>query len=438
MINHNKAYLLGLITGGGRLDKETFIIELPFKKWGMDPKKMGKIAVDILERISKLFQSEYQINVTYEIANSKWLIKPIQKGNFDRIKADLENLGLPTVGFLLNKADLVIAKSQLSGINAETFLSGIFDTRASITKSHRRFNSEAPVVSIEIPGSTKNFKLVVQLCSWLTEMGSTTDQILYNHPNQHAASDPYYKGWKKGFKIRFLVRSFLAKHSFALEAKSFDVKTLEKVQKKEEQDECPFRKIKQPSPISVHEDMNSSSLPEKLKDKLFFHYFHYCASLGCKFAPKKEVKRIINEKSKLISFFPRLSKGNFEELNKAYLQIQQEYFSSKNISQTTLTTKRILNSNEYESYYGLKSGLAFLLSPELNGKRHKGPMEKVLKTNYSKSLVLSFFEGTMFEPILMFNEENDRAIICSNILSKTNQKLIKEHTKTNEFDVNLV
>jgi hypothetical protein len=222
MINHNKAYILGLLTGGGKLDKETFIIELPFKKWGMEPQKMNIIAVDILQRISTLFNKEYSVNVTYEIGNNKWFIKPLDDKNFDKIKADLQKLNLPIVGFPLNTVDLQVCKEKLKGINAESFLSGIFDSRASITLSHRRFNSEAPVVSIEIPGSTKNFKFVVQLCSWLTELGSTTDQILYNHPNQHSSSDPTYKGWKKGFKIRFLIKSFLANHSFALQAKPFD------------------------------------------------------------------------------------------------------------------------------------------------------------------------------------------------------------------------
>src|SRR5690606_38076882 len=139
------------------------------------------------------------------------------------LKDDLEYLGLPIGGFLLSSADLSTAKSKLTGVNTASFLSGIFDTRASLTLTHRRFTDDAPLVSIEIPGCTRNFTLFVQLCSWLTDLGSITDQILYNPPNQLSASDPYYKNWKKGFKIRFLVRSFLAQYSFALQAKSIDV-----------------------------------------------------------------------------------------------------------------------------------------------------------------------------------------------------------------------
>lgn len=439
MINHNKAYILGLLTGGGKLDKETFIIELPFKKWGMEPQKMNIIAVDILQRISTLFNKEYSVNVTYEIGNNKWFIKPLDDKNFDKIKADLQKLNLPIVGFPLNTVDLQVCKEKLKGINAESFLSGIFDSRASITLSHRRFNSEAPVVSIEIPGSTKNFKFVVQLCSWLTELGSTTDQILYNHPNQHSSSDPTYKGWKKGFKIRFLIKSFLANHSFALQAKSIDAELIEKHQKKLEQDECPFRKIRKPSPVSVHNDMDSESLPIEVRNNLYFHYFHFCASIGCKFAPLEEVKRIVKEKKNLISFFPRLSKGNIAEITNEFNAITLEYFNEYETSQNKWLAKSLLSENsQFINYYGLEQGIAYLLSPKLNGKRHSGPMAKILKEFSQSHLELIHFSELEDEPIMIFNKSNDRAVICSNISSKTNQKLIANKTQTEGLEVKLI
>lgn len=439
MINHNKAYILGLLTGGGRLDKETFIIELPFKKWGMEPQKMGIIAVDILQRISALFNKEYSLNVTYEIGNNKWFIKPLDDENFDKIKSDLNNLNLPIVGFPLNTVDLKVCKEKLKGINAESFLSGIFDSRASITLSHRRFNSEAPVVSIEIPGSTKNFKFVVQLCSWLTELGSTTDQILYNHPNQHSSSDPTYKGWKKGFKIRFLIKSFLANHSFALQAKSIDAELIEKHQKKLEQEECPFRKIRKPSPVSVHNDMNSDSLPIEVRNNLYFHYFHFCASLGCKFAPNEEVEKIVNKKKNLISFFPRLSKGNIYDITNEFNGIKEEFFKDQETSHNKWIAKSLLSdNNQFINYYGLEQGIAYLLSPKLNGKRHSGPMAKILKEHNRTQLEVIYFSELENEPIVIMNKTNERAIICSNISSKTNQKLIDEKTKTENLKVKLI
>lgn len=439
MLNHNKTYIIGLLVGGGKLDKDSFIIELPFKKWGMEPSKMNVIAVDILQRIASLFNREYGLNVTYEIGNSKWFIKPIENQDYDNLKNDLKQLGLPSIGFLLNSADINIAKNRLKGITAESFLSGFFDTRASIALSHRRFNNEAPVVSIEIPGSTKNFQLVVQLCSWLTDLGSTTDQILYNHPNQHAKADPYYKGWKKGFKIRFLIQSFLATHSFALQAKAIDATKIKKSQKKDEQDSCPLRKIRQPSPLTVHNEMDSDSLPSEVQNKLYFHYFHYCASIGCKHAPLKEVERVVSEKKSLISFFPRLSKGSITEIDNHFRTIAKDYFPAIELQKKILSVESILSANRsFSKYYGIEQGLAFLLTDKLNGKRHSGPMENVLNDNLKTYLNIHTFENTVDEPILIINIVKNRAIICSNIASKTNQKLIEKRTQTKGYDIELV
>ncbi len=146
-INHIKAYLLGLLVGGGKIDKNVFVIDLPFKKWRMEPKRMNIIAADILTKICQNFNNTYSFNVTYEIGNNKWLIKPIDGADISPLIEDLKFLQLPTGGFLLSTVDLTFAKTQLAGISVESFLSGIFDTRASLTLSHRRFNDDAPVLS---------------------------------------------------------------------------------------------------------------------------------------------------------------------------------------------------------------------------------------------------------------------------------------------------
>lgn len=440
-MTHNKAYILGLLIGGGKLDSDTFMIELPYKKWGMAPKKMNTIAVDILSRISSLFKEEYNIDITYEIGNNKWLIKPFNnmKGYKD-IKRDLLLFKLPTSGFLLNESNISACKQKMQGIIAEKFLTGIFDTRASISLSHRRFSNEAPVVSIEIPGSTKNFSIVVELCSWLNDLGSITDQVLYNHPNQHASSNPYYSGWKKGFKIRFLVRSFIAKHSFALEAKAINIKEIEKKQKKKDQTKCPYRKIKTPSPVTIHNDLNHPSLPNNLRNRLFFHYFHYCAVYGCAYAPYEEVTKLINKKHKLISFFPRLMKGNKEEINYSYQSIIYTYFSKNQESKSYITLNALINNHNYYYYYyyyyyGLLEGLAYLFSKKLNGKRHVGSMQKIINANKDKIITIRSIATSSFEPIAIENPNNERAFICSSIDSEKNQELLSKHIKVDGYNV---
>ena len=227
--NHEKAYLLGLLVGGGEISDNTFIINLPFDKWGMNPKNMSVIATDILTKVCDRFRNCYNFAVHYEIYPKHWVIKPVGVIDLQLLTSDLAEFGLPTQNKLINNVDLSVIKDKLNSIQVEHFLSGIFDTRASLAESHRRFTGDAPIVSIEIPGSSENFVFVVQLCSWLTSLGTITDQILYNHPCQHSPSDSDYTGWKKGFKIRFLAKSFLTTNSFAMQAKSFDAAKLGKI-----------------------------------------------------------------------------------------------------------------------------------------------------------------------------------------------------------------
>lgn len=436
-INHIKAYILGLLVGSGKIDGNTFVIDLPFKKWGMEPIRMNIIATDILTKICQYFNSSYNFNVTYEIGNGKWLIMPIANSDFSSLKNDLQYLGLPIGGFLLSTADLSTAKEKLSGVNTASFLSGIFDARASLTLSHRRFTDDAPVVSVEIPGSTRNFNFVVQLCAWLTDLGSTTDQILYNHPNQHSASDPDYKGWKKGFKIRFLVRSFLTQYSFALQAKSIDVSKIEKHQKKEEQTPCFLRKLRTPSPVSVHTDQKSGELPIEVRNKLFFHYHHFCAVLGCPHAPLEEVKKLVKDKNKYINFFPRLSKGTKMELLKKLNEIQAEFFPDLEISTHKAKVSRLIEHEDFKNFKGIDQGIAYLFAETLNGKRHTGSKEDIIQKHTSKTMTLKTIGATFESPLLVINPINDRAFICSSVSNKLNQHLIKTKIQVDNLTVKL-
>ena len=437
-LNHTKAYILGLLVGGGKIDKHTFIIDLPFKKWGMDTSRMNVIATDILTRICNYFNSTYHFNVTYEIGNNKWLIKPIDDSDFSEVIEDLNYLGLPSGGFLLAKADLTLAKKILKDIQVESFLSGIFDARASLTLSHRRFTGTAPVVSIEIPGSTKNFIFVVQLCSWLTELGSITDQILYNHPNQHSSSDPNYKGWKKGFKIRFLVNSFLTKHSFALQAKAIDITNIKQTQKKEEQIPCYLRKLKKPSAVSVHLDQNSTELPIEVRSKLFFHYHHFCALLNCPYAPVEEIRKLVKNANEYITFFPRLSKDNFKILSLQFNSIKSIYFPESIKYESTMTVKNSIDNQYLSKFSGIDQGIAYLFATKLNGKRHTGSMKEILKLNKLENITIYSYDLNFDSPILVVNLENNRAFICSSIRNSLNQEIIKKKIEINDIAVKLL
>lgn len=435
MINHQKAYILGLLVGNGTISNNTFLIMLPFKKWGMQPEIMNRIATDILTKICEKFQESYKFPVSYEIGNAQWIIKPIGNPDISKLLNDLSGLGLTNSGFLLENVNLSVAKQKLKGVNIESFLSGIFDTRASLTKSHRRFTNEAPIVSLEIPGSTQNFNFVVSICSWLNELGTTTDQILFNHPCQHSASDPTYKGWKKGFKIRFLVNSFIAKHSFALQAKAIGIEELKILQEKDEQISCNMRKLRKPSPVSIHNDINSNSLPHKVRNKIFFNYHHYCAVLGCKFAPVSEIKKIVDNFTDYIFVLPRLEKGTIREIEKSFNSICNKYLENFELITEEIIVGDALKNIDLKQYHEFEQGLAFLFSEKLHGKRHSGPKEKILKNSVNKIITINKVANTNLSPLFIYNIENDRAILISAIHSELNQKLIKKIISVNNLEI---
>lgn len=438
MIDHEKAYLIGLFVGGGTITNDTFFIRLPFKKWGTDERNMNRIAVDILSKICMKFQHCFDFPVTYEIGNSEWLILPIGNVDLSILIDALKTLGLPTDGFLLNTVDLVKAKNELKGIAIESFLTGIFDTRASLTLSHRRFTEGAPVVSVEVPGSTENFKFVVQFCSWLTELGSVTDQILYNHPNQHSASDPHYKGWKKGFKIRFLVKSFIAKHSFALQAKAIDVENIEKMQVKDEQKPCIKRKIRKPSPVCIHSEINSKTLPPEVRNKIFLHYFHFCAQFGCPYVPIDELKKIVDDYRNLIFFLPRLEKGEVMDMRLRYDALCQAYFPDLKTQCDVLNVRDVIESPKYFEYHEFEQAIAFLFSPTLNGKRHVGGMNEIIQNAKDQFIKIEAPIGTSGYPILLTNSKNNRSAIISALHGFLNQMLIRKHIKRNNIEINII
>lgn len=437
MITPEKAYVLGLLVGGGTITEDTFVIVLPFDKWGARSNVMNQLASDVLTRLRPVFKSAYGVEINYDLGNKgRWKLKPVGKFLLQPIVDDLVSLGLPYIGFLLNTADLSSTKNHLKGLLAEKFVTGIFDARASVTESHRRFVGTSPVVSIEIPGKTMNFKFVVQLCSWLTELGSVTDQILYNHPCQHSPADPEYRGWKKGFKIRFLANTFISQNSFFLRPKVEHATALSKRQKKSNQPPCPER-IPRINTLSIHEDIGSTDLPIEVRNKIFLHYLHVCAAMECPFAPQKAVLAMIPGAINHISVFPLLSKGNFNNIKSAFSKLIATHFPSSITTSRVDSCKNLRDFLSKNGYSDGDSGLAYLVSPLLKGKRHVGSQDMILDKNKHVSLVVESISGVKGSPLFVGNSSNQRGVILSNPLGVANQQALKKKIMVNGIDINV-
>ena len=425
MINEDKAYVLGLIVGGGTISYNTFNVKLPFKQWGKNVATMPTIANDILMGIRDIFKRAYNVEINFIIQRASWTIIPLSltMEELDEIKKDLHDYGLPTSGFILKNADLSIIKSSFSDLLAGNFLAGVFDTRGSVVPSQRRFAANAPTVSLEIPGSTENFKFVIQICSWMHKLGTTTDQILFNHPSQQSAHDAYYTGWKKGFKIRFLVSSFLESSSFAFKSKAHSANNLLNDQTKDEQPLCEHREVSTPSSVCIHRDIHSPVLPPEVRGKIFLHYLHFCAVLGCPYAPTVKMEALAQQYGSAISVCTLLTKGTVSRTTKTYSEIQNKYFPHLSLNQASALVSTLRTNPQYAQYRKLDVALAYLFSPTLKGARHVGNMADILDQNSSSSVQV--ISPGLGYPLHIINSQNGRSVILSSISSSFNQAQLK-------------
>lgn len=217
-MNTDKAYLLGLIIGGGIFGnaEDVFRIKLPYKKWGSyldNPQRAGQIAADILRRVGQMFRAIYGLSVQYETTpGGTWVI--LCEGDTTSVKADLNHYGISAEGEIRGNADIELLVADLIDDNLKRrFIAGLADTIGSMAKSQRRFSDEHQILSFEIKGY--NFKFVCELCRLLYSINCIPDQVNWNHPNIHCPSDPYYAQWNKGFKLRILLDQYARFGAFA-------------------------------------------------------------------------------------------------------------------------------------------------------------------------------------------------------------------------------
>ena len=223
MMNTDKAYILGLIIGGGIWGnaEDVFKIRLPFKRWGSyeaNPKRAGEISRDVMKLVNPMFRVIYGISVSYDTSVSGvWNI--LCEGDMSTLRSELEGYGIRCEGEIRKHANIRKIVPELVDDNLKRrFIAGLADTIGSTKRSHRRFNDDKQMVSFEISGF--EFDFVCSLCKLLHSIGCYPDQILWNHPNFHCGSNPYDREWKKGFKLRVYLDQYEKFGAFAFGGRS--------------------------------------------------------------------------------------------------------------------------------------------------------------------------------------------------------------------------
>lgn len=394
-MNTDKAYLLGLVIGGGIWGnaEDVFRIRLPFKQWGsyeVNPKRAGEISRDVMKMVSPLFRAIYNISVSYDTsASGVWNI--LCEGDLGGLREELEGYGIRCEGEVRKTANINYIVPELVDDNLKRrFIAGLADTIGSTKRSHRRFNDDKQMVSFEISGF--EFGFVCSLCKLLHSIGCYPDQILWNHPNFHCGSNPYDNKWKKGFKLRVYLDQYEKFGAFAFVSKALSVKENQTLEcGRNVAIPCDEREIKMPTIACVHKDENSELLPEEIRGGHYMHNRHVCAVLNCEHAPYDEVKKLLSKAEYCINPFPVLVKGTIEQIKEivsAEPIMKKRSYEKMNINISDLYEQS--EENEYIFSDGNEAGyplnkvilaVTFLIAAQtgqLNGLRPKGSKDKII------------------------------------------------------------
>ena len=403
-MNTDKAYILGLVIGGGCFssDQKSFFIKLPYRQWGeiaKNPERAGIIANDILHVVKPLMSIEYGLDVSY-VTGKDWKIEC--HGNTQKLISDLKEVNIEPTSELHKTADISLLVRKLSDTNMKKrFIAGIADTIGSMAPSHRRFSADVQIISFEISGF--NYKFVCQLCNLLYDIGCVPDQILWQHPNMQSGTDAYYTSWKKGNKLRVTLDSFSTFGSLAFKSKSIasrENKLMEPEGRYNAATRCESKSLSVPGVVAVHVDENHKGIPEEIRGGHYIHHKQICAALKCPHAPCRELDRLLSSAENYISPFAVLHKDDAIKMadlllhdpllrNRTYVDykvyVTDIVQAVERGAQTVIFRDGCMKSNsERKRGYPLNvmlDALAFIIASKtgnLNGKRPRGNREEII------------------------------------------------------------
>ena len=366
-LGEDRAYLLGIIIGGGRVQNHQLTIVFPFKSWGnfaVDPANAGRISGDIVRGLMPLFRNIFQTPIDFRpLDNGNW---QVTVENPQNITTFMHTLNIPFANRIITRAQITDLLPQLNGEEKKNFVAGLADTIGSVKESHRRFTDEYQIISFEIPG--RNYTLVRDICRILHDLGCATDQILWEHPNFHSGHNPVYHKWKhKGNKLRVLTQEFLENLSFAFTSKArYAGQNLEdRGGELPAQVLCPdhLQDPLRPKEKSWHTDEADETIPAGIRGNHIFHYNHMCCLLDCPHAPRAKLTQFMRENNmgSFFSYFPLTIRGTL---------VQIENYCTNSILQG-------------ETYVEYPATLRELLSLHQNGQNYQSPNHRtVYPINY--------------------------------------------------------
>lgn len=450
-MNIDKAYLFGLIIGGGNFGnaEDSLRIKLPYKQWGsyqQNPERASDISRDILRVLGPMFKNAYNINISYEATVSGvWSI--LCEGDLTELMSELQSYGINCDGDLRNSISIRGIVAALIDDNFKRrFIAGLADTIGSTNPNHRRFTNDVQILSFELKGC--NFSFVCELCRLLYSVNCLPDQILWNHPNFHCGNDPYYSQWNKGFKLRVQIDQYAEFGAVAFTAKAKSLKENLKLQKQtHDAIACPERDVKA-TQSCVHPAENDMRLPDYIRGGHYLHNRHVCAVLGCENAPYDAVRGLFSNVGNLITPFPILCKD--EESKIRTIISKSPLLANRNYSSSTISVRylydkfhsdqtTLLYGNTVDSGYPITEilqGVAYILADnkDLKGKRPKGNYKDLIERYLllDENLSVEFCIPELLTPLVFFG--NNRGALVGARNPKVYTKLVS-FVPDNEYKI---
>ena len=425
----DKAYLLGMIIGGGHFgnNESELKITLPYKKWGSyskNPERAGKIASDILRKVGQMFRAIYQLTIQYDTTEGgNWTI--LCEGDTNSVCTDLQKYNIACEGDIWNNVDLSSIIVDLVDDNLKRrFVAGLADTIGSIARSQRRFDDEHQILSFEIQGF--NFKTVCALCHLLYSINCIPDQVIWNHPNIHCTKNPYYNQWRKGFKLRILLDQYAQFGAFAFRTKAEASNENRSLQQHTHiAIKCEERAFII-SPSSTHPAEDDQHLPPDIRHGHYIHFKHFCVVMGCEHVPYDKIEQYMTKLGDYIIPFPILCKESNTRINEIISQddlLKNRDYHIEQISLQLLLNiyssdpSKLLFGNKENNGYPISEilqGAAYIIAndSELIGKRIKGPYIDVIKRHLSVApeLCISVKVPDLLTPLVLIGNEHGALI----------------------------
>ncbi len=444
IVDTDRAYILGLILGGGEIIGNRLVITLPYRNWGslsINPERGGEISGYIMNTLKPIWRHAYGIDVSYTVTRESWEI--FCEVN-EALKNDLISLQLPSAGKIKETANISTLCEKLDNQEKiKRFIAGLTDTIGSLAKSHRHRVAKNQIISFEFSG--KNFNLITSLVGLFSKINCYPDQILWNHPNFHSGANRYYKSWKKGFKLRIRLYDYMLKGNFVSEAKRLSAEENALLQNTGEKTMADTLSIN--GRTTLHMDENSEWLPSNIRGLHFIHYTHLLYILGG--AVSKEMLDFLQKKLEtpetLITPFTMLTKGTKQEIqeiikNEPYLReskYREVSITDFNLAINSRDTSMVYGVDEYRGFpkNHIMHAITYVVlaqmgSDKIFGTRISGKFEEEFETIKDK---ISSIGVKILKPdrgTCLIVETKDYAALVGYVDDEFNKKLVSVDKNT--------